>query len=67
MILLVFDNVFSARPYTIEILQQALTFADEENPNLYTSKPNILNIMKQAGYTTYWVTNQQTQTTEIQC
>lgn len=61
--LLVFDNVFSARPYTIEILQQALTFADEENPNLYISKPNILNIMKQAGYTTYWVTNQQTQTT----
>ena len=65
--LLVFDNVFSARPYTIEILQQALTFADEENPNLYISKPNILNIMKQAGYTTYWVTNQQTQTTRIQC
>lgn len=61
--LLVFDNVFAARPYTIEILQQALTFADEENPNLYISKPNILNIMKQAGYTTYWVTNQQTQTT----
>lgn len=60
--LLVFNNVFSPRPYTIEVLQQALTFADEENPNLYLSKPNLLNIMKQAGYKTYWITNQQTQT-----
>lgn len=60
--LLVFDNVFSPRPYTIEVLQQALTFADENNPDLYLNKPNLMNIMKQAGYETYWITNQQTQT-----
>ena len=61
--LIAFDNVYSPRPYTIEVLQQALTFADEQNPDLYLTKPNLINIMKQAGYETYWITNQQTQTT----
>ncbi len=60
--LILFDNVYAPRPYTIEVLQQALSFADEKNPDLYLSKPNLINIMKQAGYTTYWITNQQTQT-----
>ncbi|MFY9075088.1 phosphoethanolamine transferase CptA [Malaciobacter mytili] len=60
--LVVFKNVYSPRPYTIEVLQQALTFADEKNPDLYLTKVNLLNIMKQAGYKTYWITNQQTQT-----
>ncbi len=60
--LLVFDNVYSPRPYTIETLQQVLTFADQQNPQLYLKKPTLLNMMKQAGYKTYWITNQQTQT-----
>ncbi|RXJ97312.1 hypothetical protein CRV00_00295 [Malaciobacter molluscorum] len=60
--LIVFKNVYSPRPYTIEVLQQALTFADEKNPDMYLKKVNLLNIMKQAGYETYWITNQQTQT-----
>ncbi|MBU0247637.1 phosphoethanolamine transferase CptA, partial [Escherichia coli] len=30
--LTVFNNVVTSRPYTIEILQQALTFANEKNP-----------------------------------
>ena len=60
--LIVFNNVFAPRPYTIEVLQQALTFADEKNPTLYLKKQNLINIMKQAGYETFWITNQQTQT-----
>jgi len=60
--MVVFNNVYSPRPYTIEVLQQALTFANEKNPDEYLTKPNLLNIMKQAGYETYWITNQQTQT-----
>jgi len=60
--LLIFDNVYAPRPYTIETLQQVLTFADETQPELYLSKPTLINIMKQAGYKTYWITNQQTQT-----
>ena len=58
----VFNNVVAPRPYTIETLQQALTFADEENPDLYKTQPSLLNLMKQAGYKTYWITNQQTMT-----
>ncbi|MDX2507795.1 MAG: phosphoethanolamine transferase CptA [Gammaproteobacteria bacterium] len=60
--LLIFDNVYAPRPYTIETLEQVLTFADEKNPNLYLEKPTLINLMKQAGYKTYWITNQQTQT-----
>ncbi|MCK5682746.1 phosphoethanolamine transferase CptA, partial [bacterium] len=60
--LLVFDNVYAPRPYTIETLEQVLSFADEKNPDLYLRKPTLINLMKQAGYKTYWVTNQQTQT-----
>ena len=58
----VFNDVVTSRPYTIEILQQALTFANEKNPNLYLTKPSLMNLMKQAGYKTFWITNQQTMT-----
>ncbi|VVO61394.1 Phosphoethanolamine transferase CptA [Pseudomonas fluorescens] len=58
----VFDNVITPRPYTIEALQQVLTFADEENPDLYLSTPSLVSTMKQAGYKTFWITNQQTMT-----
>ncbi|MBB2885925.1 MULTISPECIES: phosphoethanolamine transferase CptA [Pseudomonas] len=60
--LAVFDNVITPRPYTIEALQQVLTFADEENPNLYLTTPSLVSMMKQAGYKTFWITNQQTMT-----
>ncbi|MGV8917673.1 MAG: phosphoethanolamine transferase CptA [Pseudomonas sp.] len=58
----VFDNVITPRPYTIEALQQVLTFANEEDPDLYLKTPSIVSVMKQAGYKTYWITNQQTMT-----
>jgi heptose-I-phosphate ethanolaminephosphotransferase len=60
--LAVFNQVFAPRPYTIEVLQQVLTFADQENPELYRTTPSLISIMKQAGYKTYWITNQQTLT-----
>lgn len=60
--LTVFNNVVTSRPYTIEILQQALTFANEKNPDMYLTKPSLMNMMKQAGYKTFWITNQQTMT-----
>lgn len=60
--LTVFNNVIGPRPYTIEVLQQVLTFADQENPELYLTTPSLMNIMKQAGYKTFWITNQQTMT-----
>ena len=60
--LAVFNHVVSPRPFTIEALQQVLTFADQENPDLYLTRPSLMNMMKQAGYKSYWITNQQTMT-----
>ncbi|WP_218058704.1 sulfatase-like hydrolase/transferase [Gilliamella sp. App4-10] len=58
----VFNDVVSSRPYTTDILQQVLTFADEQQPDLYLKTPSLIHIMKQAGYKTFWITNQQTMT-----
>ncbi|MGQ0443408.1 MAG: phosphoethanolamine transferase CptA [Methylophilaceae bacterium] len=60
--LTVFNNVFASRPNTIESLEQVLTFADQEHPDWYKTKPSVLTMMKQAGYRTYWISNQQTLT-----
>ncbi len=60
--LLIFNHVYAPRPYTIETLEQVLTFADEQHPKLYLTKPTLINMMKQAAYKTFWITNQQTQT-----
>lgn len=60
--LTIFTNVFASRPNTIESLEQVLTFADQENPEVYKTRPSLIAMMKQAGYKTYWITNQQTLT-----
>ena len=60
--LMVFTDVITPRPYTIEALQQILSFADAKNPGLFFTRPNLLNMMQQAGYEITWITNQQTQT-----
>lgn len=60
--LILFTDVVTSRPYTIEILQQALTFADQQHPDLFLTKPSLMNLMKQAGYKSFWITNQQTMT-----
>lgn len=60
--LVVFKNVISPRPFTIEALEQILTFGDQQHPDEYLTKPTLMNMMKQAGYKSFWITNQQTQT-----
>ncbi|MFV3328468.1 phosphoethanolamine transferase CptA [Pseudomonas sp. NY15372] len=60
--LTVFRNVVSPRPYTIEVMQQILTFGDQKSPDRFLTDPSLINLMKQAGYKTFWITNQQTMT-----
>lgn len=60
--LTVFNHVVAPRPYTIETLQQVLTFADQRTPQRYLTTPSLMNVMQQAGYKTFWITNQQTMT-----
>lgn len=58
----IFTDVVASRPYTIEMLQQALTFTDQDHPDRFLTEPSMMNLMKQAGYKTFWITNQQTMT-----
>lgn len=60
--LVLFDQVYSPRPNTIESLQQVLTFADQHHPEAFKTKPSLIAMMKQAGYFTIWITNQQSLT-----
>ncbi|MDZ4140589.1 MAG: phosphoethanolamine transferase CptA [Methylotenera sp.] len=60
--LTIFNHVVTSRPSTIEALQQVLTFADQDHPDRYLTEPSLMNLMKQAGYKTFWITNQQTVT-----
>jgi heptose-I-phosphate ethanolaminephosphotransferase len=58
--LTVFEDVIAPRPYTIEVLQQALTFAHQEEPHRFPGEPTLLDLMRQVGYKIIWITNQQT-------
>lgn len=58
----VFKRVYASRPNTIESLEQVLSFADQLHPDLYKTKPTLIAMMKQAGYKTIWISNQQTLT-----
>lgn len=45
-------------PYTRENLKKILTFANSEDESEQKLYVNIINIMKQAGFKTYWLSNQ---------
>lgn len=56
--LLVFRNVISSDPLTIPSLTKMLTPANLSRPDDWRHKPNVLAIAKQAGYKTFWLSNQ---------
>ncbi len=58
----IFKRVYASRPNTIESLEQVLSFADQLHPDLYKTKPTLIAMMRQAGYKTIWISNQQTLT-----
>lgn len=58
--LFAFNDVITSIPYTVEALSQILTFSDQQHPEKTFEPANILSMMKQAGFTTYWISNQQT-------
>jgi len=55
--LVVFDNVISPHTHTIPSLEKVLTFGDRENPEK-KYEGSIIQLMKQAGFKTYWISNQ---------
>ncbi|MDF5920142.1 sulfatase-like hydrolase/transferase [Pseudomonas aeruginosa] len=40
---------------------------DQEHPDRFLTDPSLMNLMKQAGYKTFWITNQQTMTGATPC
>ena len=56
--LLVYNNVISPFTYTTAVFKEVLTFANYENPTLYTKDASIVELIKNAGYKTYWISMQ---------
>lgn len=56
--LLIFPNVRSPFSQTMPSLERTLSFADSDNPNYLYEKGNIIDYFKQAGFKTYWLSNQ---------
>jgi heptose-I-phosphate ethanolaminephosphotransferase len=56
--LLVFEKAISPSNQTVPSLTKMLTPATVEQPDLFLTEPSILVAAKQAGYHTYWLSNQ---------
>ncbi|MDX8380818.1 MAG: phosphoethanolamine transferase [Ghiorsea sp.] len=56
--LLVFQNAYANYSYTIKALQLSLTEANQYNKKNYYDSLSIVDVLKQAGVETHWLTNQ---------
>ncbi|MGU3668886.1 phosphoethanolamine transferase [Methylobacterium sp. A49B] len=57
--LYVAEDVCSSRGQTVPALQELLTFASREDLAPLFEKPSLLQILKAAGFRTWWLSNQQ--------
>ena len=58
--LLVFSNVIAAQAQTAESLSQALSFANQDNPDvLWYQTPTLMDTFKLGGYNTIAISNQE--------
>ena len=58
--LLVFHEITAAAPITIPAFEKMMTQADKAHPDLWKKTPSIIQLAKQAGYHTYWISNHTT-------
>ncbi len=54
----VYTDVVSPNTYTIGVLKKALTFADYDHPEYFLQKPSVVDLFRDAGFKTYWVSTQ---------
>ncbi|MEX0813397.1 MAG: phosphoethanolamine transferase [Chitinophagales bacterium] len=57
-LILRFDRAFSSHTHTVPVLSKALTEANLQNNKEYYTSASILNVLKSAGFETYWLSNQ---------
>jgi len=55
----IYTDVISPNTHTIAVLKSVLTFADQNHPKYYFDKPSIVDLFESAGFTTYWISNQE--------
>lgn len=55
----VYSDVISPHSHTLAVLREALTFFDDRKNGDWYDYNNIVDIMKKAGYKTYWFSNQE--------
>ena len=53
-----YDNVIAPDIQTLSCLKQMLTFTNYEMPDMYKKEANIIEILRDAGYKTFWYDNQ---------
>lgn len=56
--LIVFQDVISSEPATMSSLMKMFTPADLVSPDAWYSKPDVLMLAEEAGYKTFWISNQ---------
>jgi len=56
--LIVFNDVISSEPATMASMMKMMTSADLENPDAWRNTPDIVLMAKEAGYKTFWLSNQ---------
>ncbi|VVD91508.1 phosphoethanolamine transferase [Pandoraea terrigena] len=56
--LTVFRDVVSSEPATMASLMKMLTPASLADPNAWMRQPDLVMLAKEAGYRTYWISNQ---------
>lgn len=59
--LLIDEDACSSRGSTPPSMKEIFTFADRNHESLIHEQPNILQLMRAAGYKLYWLSNQQTE------
>ncbi len=58
--LFVFNDVVSPASHTLSSLRKVLTLKSVDKKGEYYEYPDIINIFKEAGFETYWLSNQET-------
>ncbi len=56
--LLVFDNAIAPANQTVPSISKLLTPATAQQPDLFMTRPSIITAAKEAGYQTWWISNQ---------
>ncbi len=55
----VFTDCISPHSTTVAVLRELFTFHDYESSKPWYEYPNLIDVMKKAGYKTYWLSNQE--------